>query len=279
MQLSAESTSRFVQAGDVRIHYHEAGEGPVLLAIHGGAPGAYGWGNFGQNLAALSQHFRVVIVDLPGYGKSDKPAIATGRYGFYADVFENMLTALGIDRCHIVGLATGGAAGLMMALRRPELIERLIVVAPPVGPSLFAAAPTEGAKHIMGYYGGTGPSREKMQRYLETIIFDKSRITDELIDDRHRVSIDPDFMATAHEGHARSTPVEPIWQRLSEVETETLIIWGRENRVIGFDVGLFMLAQMKRAQLNVYGRTGLWAPWEQTARFNRDVIGFLSADI
>lgn len=71
MTISYESTSKFVQVGDVKIHYHEAGTGPVLLMIHGGAPGAYGWGNFGPNLAALSKHFRTLIVDLPGFGWSD----------------------------------------------------------------------------------------------------------------------------------------------------------------------------------------------------------------
>jgi pimeloyl-ACP methyl ester carboxylesterase len=58
-----ESTSRFADADGIRVHYHEAGDGPSLL-IHGGAPGAYGWGNFGRNLEELSRTFRTAIVDL-----------------------------------------------------------------------------------------------------------------------------------------------------------------------------------------------------------------------
>ena len=61
MTLTRENTSRFVQAGGVRVHYHEAGTGPVLLCIHGGAPGAFGWGNFGRNLPALSRCFRTLV--------------------------------------------------------------------------------------------------------------------------------------------------------------------------------------------------------------------------
>ena len=82
MTLTRENTSRFVQAGEVRVHYHEAGDGPVLLCIHGGAPGAFGWGNFGRNLPALARHFRTLVVDLPGYGLSDKPDIEGPRTGF-----------------------------------------------------------------------------------------------------------------------------------------------------------------------------------------------------
>ena len=259
----------------MRIHYHEAGEGPVLLAIHGGAPGAYGWGNFGQNLEALSKHFRVLIVDLPGYGRSDKPVVDGGRYGFYADTFIAMLDALEVDRCHVVGLATGGCAALMMAIRAPERVRRLVLVAPPAGPVLFQPWPSEGAKLIMGYYGGDGPSRQKMEQYLRTVICDKSRIDEALIDDRYRVSIDPDFMASAPEGRGKGAAVEPIWQMLGQVKAEALILWGRENPVIGFDVGVFMLGQMPTAQLNIYGSTGLWLPWEQAERFSADVVGFL----
>jgi 4,5:9,10-diseco-3-hydroxy-5,9,17-trioxoandrosta-1(10),2-diene-4-oate hydrolase len=276
--LTPEATSRFVQAGDIRLHYHEAGQGPVLLAIHGGAPGAFGWGNFGQNMPALAERFRVLIVDLPGFGRSDKPAIEGGRYGFYAGAFERMLDVLGVDACHLVGLATGGAAAIMMALRQPRRVRKMVLVAPPVAPPIFATTPTEGAKHIMGYYGGEGPSRDKMRRYLETIIHDRGRVTEDLIEERYLASVDPEFMATAPEGRDRGVPVEPLWTRLSEIETETLILWGRENRVVGFEAGVFMLGQMRRADLSVYGRTGLWLPWERQARFERDVIDFLSVD-
>ena len=106
MPLTAEETSKYVQAGEVRTHYHEAGAGPVLLVIHGGAPGAFGWGDFGHNLEGLSKRFRTLIVDLPGYGKSDKPQIEGGLYAFYAATFEAMLDALGIRTAHILGLAT-----------------------------------------------------------------------------------------------------------------------------------------------------------------------------
>jgi 4,5:9,10-diseco-3-hydroxy-5,9,17-trioxoandrosta-1(10),2-diene-4-oate hydrolase len=274
-ELTADKTSRFVQVGDLRIHYHEAGEGPVLLAIHGGAPGAYGWGNFGPNLPALADRFRTLIVDLPGFGKSDKPVIEGGRYTFYAEAFEQMLDALAIEHCHIIGLATGAATGLMMALRQPKRVNRMVLASPPAGPGLFQPRPSEGAKIIMSYYGGEGPTREKMRRYLETIIFDKSRITEELLDERYQISIDPDFMATAPEGRDRHVVVEPLWQSLDRIQAPTLLVWGRENRVVGFDVGLFMLSQMPNAHLNIYGRTGLWAPWEQLEKFNADVIAFL----
>ncbi|MDP3658821.1 alpha/beta fold hydrolase [Phenylobacterium sp.] len=277
MALTAEGTSRFVQAGDVRIHYHEAGEGPVLIAIHGGAPGAFGWGNFGRNMEALSKHFRTLIVDLPGYGQSDKPPIQGGQYGFYAKIFMAMFDALGIDKAHVVGLATGGGVGIKIALDHPERVDRLVLVSAAGGASMFQPQPSEGMKVIRGYYGGEGPSRDKMRRYLEMMMFDHAMITDELIEERYQASIDPAFMAQAPEGRPGSVPVvEPVWKDLDQIKARTLVIWGRDNRVQGYDNALFMLSRIPEVEVHIYGATGLWVPWERAAAFNREVIGFLT---
>lgn len=274
--LTAESTSKFVQAGDVRIHYHEAGTGPTLLCIHGGAPGAFGWGNFGRNLAFLSQKFRTLIVDLPGYGKSDKPIFEGGRQAFYARVFRDMLDALKIDKTHIIGMATGGSTAIKMALDYPERLNRLVLVSAAGGLSLFSSAPTEGSKVIGNYYAAPGPSVEKMKHYLETIMYDHALITPELIQERYTASIDPEFMATAPEGRPEVRQVaEPLWQDLHKIKAKTLVIWGKDNRVQTFDNALFMLARVPDVQVHIFGQCGLWVPWEKADEFNELVSGFL----
>jgi 4,5:9,10-diseco-3-hydroxy-5,9,17-trioxoandrosta-1(10),2-diene-4-oate hydrolase len=276
MAITSESTSRFVQANDVKVHYHEAGTGPVLIAIHGGAPGAFGWGNFGRNMEALSKHFRTIIVDLPGYGQSDKPPIEGGQYGFYSRVFAAMMEALGIKKAHLMGLATGGGAAIKMALDWPDRIDRLVLVSAAGGLSMFQSQPTEGMKVIRSYYGGEGPSREKMRAYLEMIMFDHSLITDELIDERYQASIDPAFMVQAPEGRPGSSPtVEPLWKDLERIKARTLVVWGRENRVQGYENALFMFNRIPDVQMHIYAGAGLWIPWEKANAFNQEVIGFL----
>lgn len=280
MPLTAEETSKFVQAGDVKVHYHEAGSGPVLLCIHGGAPGAFGWGNFGRNMDALSQNFRTLIVDLPGYGKSDKPNVAGGRYAFYAKVFKDMLAALNIEKAHVIGMATGGGAAMMLAMQSPELIDRLILVSSAGGMPLFQLNPSEGQKVIQGYYGGEGPTYEKMRRYLQTIMYDSSLITDELIQERYDASIQPEFMVQAPEGRGAENQqvTEAVWKDMEKIKAKTLVIWGRENRVQSYDNALFMLARIPDVELHVYGKTGLWVPFERAKEFNREVKTFLLED-
>lgn len=67
MSFTEEATSKFVDAGDLRIHYNEAGTGDPLLLIHGGGPGASGWSNYRRNVDALARDFRVLVIDLPGF--------------------------------------------------------------------------------------------------------------------------------------------------------------------------------------------------------------------
>ena len=274
--LTRENTSRFVQAGAVKVHYHEAGSGPVLLCIHGGAPGAFGWGNFGRNMQALSQHFRVLVVDLPGYGRSDKPQVDGPRTGFYARVFIDMLDALGIEKAHVMGMATGGSAALKMAIDHPARIDRLIVINSPGGLSLFHPAPPKPGSH--DYYGGDGPSLEKMRQTVSRIVYDPSILTEDVIQERFEASIDPEFMASAPEGKggAPGQTLEPLWQDLHRIQSQTLVIWGRDNTTLNFDNALFMLHRIPNVRVHIHGRCALWVPYEKAQEFNSNVIGFLS---
>lgn len=276
MTLTRESTGRFVQSGDVRIHYHEAGEGPVLLCIHGGAPGAFGWGNFGRNLPALSRHFRTLIVDLPGYGLSDKPAVEGPRTSFYARTFRDMLDALDIRQAHVLGMATGGTVALKMALDHPERVGKLVVVNAPGGLSLFQTGTPRPASH--DYYAGEGPSMERIRANLERIVYDKTLITDEIVRERYEASIDPAFMAQAPEGKGGNPggTIEPLWQDLHRIQADTLVIWGREHQTLNYDHALFMLSRIPNARVHIHGKCGLWVPFEKADEFNRNVVSFLS---
>jgi len=272
--LTPEATARFVEAGGVRIHLHEAGTGPLLLLIHGGAPGAYGWGNFGQNLAAFAERFRTVIVDLPGYGGSDLPRdpgeIERGRYALYARIFADLIRELGEERAHVVGLATGGAAAIALALDHPDVVDRLVLVSSAGALPLFTPTPSEGQKLLRSYYGGKGPSREKMARYLEMMLFDHSLLTDDLVEERYQASL-------VQRPNDIGSP-EQLWKRMEEIQARTLVIWGRDNRVQGYDNALFMLQRIPDVEVHLFGRTGLWVPFERAARFEALVTDFLDAD-
>lgn len=264
-----ESVCRFVTVQGVRLHLHEAGEGPLLLLIHGGAPGAYGMGNFGQNLPGLAREVRTVIVDLPGCGGSDPATIVGGRYSFYAALFTDLIHQLGAQSASVVGMATGGGVAIAMAAASPQVVDRLVLVGPAGGLPLFSVSPSEGIKTIRDYYNAPGPSLEKMRAYLEMIVFDASTINDTLVEERYEMSI-------AAPRTESGPGAENMWDMLPRISAPTLLLWGRDNRLQGYDNGLFMLNRIPDAELHVFARTGLWIPWERQKRFESLVLDFLS---
>lgn len=272
--LTYETTSRFVNAGGIRVHYHEAGTGPSLLLIHGGAPGAFGWGNFGRNLEELSRSFHVVIVDLPGYGRSDKPEVGSGRHLMYAETMVALIDELGLGRTYVVGMATGGAVAIRMAVDFPEYVDKLVLVSSSGGQNMFQLPPRSSP--MRAYYAGDGPSLPKMREYLEEVIYDNELITDDVLQERYEASVDPVFMVQAPEGRSdkRHTPDE-LWKRLDEITAQTLIIWGRENRMQPYENAVFMLSRIRHSQLHVFGECGLWVPYERRAEFNALLKQFL----
>jgi len=183
--LSEEATSRYLQAGGLRIHYHEAGWGYPLICIHGGGPGASGWSNYQRNIGALSQHFRTILIDLPGYGRSDKKLqLEGGRFAFYAKVVRDFMDALGIQRAHFIGNSLGGGTALKFALEFPQRAHRLVLMGPAGGLSPFSPQPPEGMKVLWSYYDPPGPSLEKLRAFLEVMVYDPSQLTEELVQER-----------------------------------------------------------------------------------------------
>ena len=110
-----------------RLSLLEAGTGAPVIAIHGlGATKA----SFLATVAALAPRFRVIAIDLPGFGDSDKPVGAAYDARFFADAVVELLDALELDRAHLIGNSLGGRVALEAGLRAPERVDRLALLAP-----------------------------------------------------------------------------------------------------------------------------------------------------
>ena len=97
--------------------------------LHGGGPGASGMSNYARNVGALACVHRVVVPDMPGYGKSTKGLDRGDPFGSLAASMLGMLDALRIERAHILGNSLGGACALRMAIERPAAVGRLVLPA------------------------------------------------------------------------------------------------------------------------------------------------------
>jgi len=276
MGLTAEGTSKFIQAGKHRLHYHEAGEGPALLMIHGGGPGASGWSNYRRNIDVFSKHFRVIIPDLPGFAQSDKPVIDGSLYKYYSESMRDLLDTLGVEKTHIIGNSLGGATALKLALVTPERVDRLVLMGPGGGLQIYSPRPTEGIKHLFNYYEGDGPTREKLTGFLDCMVHDRTMIDEELFEERLSSSIQPGLKDSWPFNSKRPPVMEPLWKQYDQVQQPTLLIWGRDDRAVPMDNAWAMLNQINDVRLHIFGKTGHWAQWERAQEFNKLVLGFLT---
>jgi len=273
---SVQLESKFVTVEGVRIHYQEVGEGTPLICIHGAGPGASSASNFKNNTPVLSEKFRVILYDMPQFGKSEKVAIDEGRLTFNGRILKGFMEQINVEKASFLGNSMGGQAALKLAIDNPERIERLAVIgSTPVALSVFNPQPLEGIKMIAGYYKGDGPSREKMRALVETLVYDSSFLTDDVLEERYQSSIDPEVL-DLHANRQKPLPKQDLLFELSKIKAKTLLIWGLDDRFGALDIGLTMLRYIQGAQMHVFSNWGHWAQVEHADEFNRLTTDFFS---
>jgi pimeloyl-ACP methyl ester carboxylesterase len=275
MDLVAEKVlGNFVQAGAVRIHYGEAGAGPPVICLHGTGPGADAWTNFRLNAGALADHHRTLLVDLPRFGRSEKVVVKGPRLDYLSGAIRAFMDALGLARAHFVGNSMGGQVALKLAIDTPERVGRMVLVAPaPIGHSVFAPMPTETVRMIADYYGGEGPSYEKMRRLMRSLVYDPASLSEEVVRARYQASVDPETIAANKGPHWAHQSLE---HELDRARCPVLLVWGQDDRASPLDHALVMLRKMPQARLHVFGRCGHSVQLEHPVEFNRLALDFLA---
>ncbi|MBI5337848.1 MAG: alpha/beta fold hydrolase [Mycolicibacterium rufum] len=259
------------------------GDGHPVVLLHGGGPGASGMSNYSRNIDALAASYRVLVPDMPGYGRSSKRIDHDDPYGHLADALRGMLDELRIGRAHLVGNSLGGAAALRLALDTPQRVGKLVLMGPG-GIGITRRLPTDGLKSLLSYYGGDGPSREKLAAFIRTyLVHDGAEVPDDLIDLRYLASIDPQVVADPP--LRRPSGPRTLWRmdltrdrRLRSLPNQTLVLWGRDDKVNRPDGGQMLLTMMPNAELVMTSRTGHWFQWERAELFNQLVGDFLSSE-
>lgn len=274
---------RTVTVGRRQVHLSEGGEGPVVLMLHGGGPGASGLSNYGRNIGALAEHFRLLVPDMPGYGKSTKGVDRADPFGDLAGSMLEMLDLLGVKRAHVIGNSLGGACALRMALDQPTRVGRLVLMGPG-GVNTTRSLPTKGLQHLLDYYSGEGPTLAKLRQFIrEDLVFDGSAVPEALIEERFKASIDPEVIAQPPLRRPRGIPKfsrldftrDP---RLQRCQSPTLVLWGTEDKVNRPSGGIALQQRMRRCDQYLFARTGHWVQWERADEFNAVATAFLQQD-
>lgn len=262
-----------IDAGGIRTNYHDLGAGFPVLMIHGSGPGVSAWANWRLVMPELARARRVIAPDMVGFGFTERPRGQVYDMDVWVAQAVGLLDALDIERADLVGNSFGGALALAIAIRHPRRVRRLVLMGSVGVP--FEITP--GLDAVWGYT----PSFDNMRRLIDLFAWDRRLVTDELAQLRYEASIRPGFQESfsAMFPAPRQRWVDAMASAEADIRAiahETLVIHGRDDRVIPLSNSLTLAQWIARAQLHVFGRCGHWTQIEHAARFARLVADFLA---
>lgn len=245
----------FINVQGTRTHYHDVGEGTPVLLLHGSGPGVSAWANWQHAIPSLAENSRVLALDIVGFGHTERPDDVRYSLRTWTDHVWNFLDALGIDKVSIIGNSLGGRIACQMAEDNDTRLDRIVLMgAPGVGMTL-----TEGLKALRAYE----PSPKNMRNLLiNYFAVDSSIITDDLVRIRYEASAAPGaheayhlmFFSPDHAGSELAITEEQV----RGITAPTLLVHGREDRVVPVDVAWNMVHLLPDGDLHVFSRCGHW---------------------
>ena len=264
---------RLIRTGGFETHVHDLGSGAPVLFIHGFGPGVSTWANWRLALPVLAQSRRVIAPDMVGFGYTDRPAGIPDHMDTWVQQALDLLDALDLPQVDLVGNSFGGALSLALTIRAPERVRRLMLM----GSAGVRFPITPGLDAVWGYE----PSFAAMRGLLDVFAHDRKLVNDELAQLRYEASMRPGF----HESFAAMFPaprqrwvdaMASLDADIRRLPHETLVIHGREDKVIPLATSLTLATLISRAQLHVFGQCGHWTQIEHAARFAQLVGNFLA---
>jgi pimeloyl-ACP methyl ester carboxylesterase len=271
---------RQMDVDGARVNYCEMGEGGTPIVFVHGLAGC--WQNWLENIPRFARHHRVIALDLPGFGDSPMPPweISISNYGRLVDEFCRRLNLHG---CVLVGNSMGGFIAAETAIAEPEWVERLVLVsAAGISSTRVRREPTEAIARMMAAAAPlTFQLREHgMRRWrlryamFRNIFHAPHRLRPELLwEFSHGAQDAPAFLP------ALGTLLGyDFLDRLKRVRVLTLIVWGRDDRVIPAADALEYRRHLGNSRLAIFDRCGHVPMAERPVRFNRLLDEFHSED-
>jgi pimeloyl-ACP methyl ester carboxylesterase len=271
---------RYIQAGNLKTRYWALGDkGSPVILIHGLGASAEIWM---YNIEALARQHRVLVPDLPGFGRSDQPGPSFSPFD-YTSFLDAFMKALRIEKGSLVGQSLGGGIALHAALRLPQKVEKLVLVdSAGLGTEVIwtlklMSLPLAG--EIL-----CRPSRIGLRLFFKLAVRDQNLITEDFIELYYQFLSRPGFQEfflrilrqVVDLRGAREEILNPIMNHLQDIAQPVLIVWGEKDRVLPLKHGFLGRERLPRARLQIMEGCGHIPFFERAAEFNRLVFEFLS---
>lgn len=261
-----------IQCGDIQTNYHDVGTGEPVLLLHGSGPGVSAWANWRLTIQALQHDYRLLAPDFAGFGYSVFPENTHFSRDLWLQQIVDFLDALGLDKVSVIGNSFGGSMALALAIYHPERVNKLILMGSVGVPFEL----TDGLDKVWGYT----PSFENMQAIMKIFAYNQNLVGDDLVNMRYLASTKPDTRAAYERMFPapRQQWVEAMShseQDIRSIAHPTLMVHGRDDRVIPLSTSLTMLDWIEHSQLHIFSQCGHWTQIEHASHFTQIVDVFL----
>lgn len=276
----AEATS--IPVGDYvevcdgwRMHLHERGKAtsgrPTILFLHGSGPGASGYSNFQKNMdhfADLGWH--VLAPDYLGFGLSDKPRELEFSSDLHTRSIVDLLAAKGVRKAVPVGNSLGGLIALQLTLGHPDLVAKLVLMAPGgIVDAAEWAGDMPGLNAMFKLVGEQNKDRDAFRAVLHRIAADPATITDEVIDQRLPIwKEQPPEVYSTMKTHV-------FGDRLHEIAVPVLCFWGQKDEFLPVSHAAIVAERVRDVRVVISSHAGHWFMIEEADYFNRQIDWFL----
>ena len=275
MNAPSPELGRSIRTGAFHTNVHDLGQGGgrPLLMIHGSGPGVSAYANSRLAMPVLSKARRVIAPDMVGFGFTDRPAGIAYSMDVWVKQAIDLMDSMDLPQVDLVGNSFGGGLSLALAIRHPQRVRRLVLMG-----SVGVPFPiTKGLDDVWGYT----PSIEAMRGLLDCFAYSRELVNDELAQLRYQASIRPGFQESfsAMFPAPRQRWVDAMASAeasIRQLPHETLVLHGREDKVIPLSNALTLAQWIPKVQLHVFGHCGHWTQIEHADRFNRLVGDFLA---
>lgn len=262
---------KFVSTGSFRTHYIEDGSGDPVILLHGGGAGADGFSNWTTCLPLFAKRRRAIAPDLVGFGHTDKPDPSGFTYSQDARNTQIIafIEALGLERVSIVGNSMGGATALGVAMRRPDLVENLVLM----GSAGIPSAPSPELGAILNY----DFTLDGMRRIIAALANPDFVAGEDQVRYRYELSVEPATRAayTATMGWVRDNGFGYSPGEIQKVTTRTLVVNGKDDLVVPIASAYRFLELLENSTGYLIPQCRHWAMIEYPEVFSSVALDFL----
>jgi pimeloyl-ACP methyl ester carboxylesterase len=270
----------FAKADEHTYHYLDLGTGPDTVLLHGGGPGCTGWSDFGPVAHLFAADRRCLIPDILQYGRSDKCRIEGPMWDFHAASVVALLDELGVQDADFVCNSWGGTIALNLAARYPHKVRSVTLTGSmPVFYGPLAPLPENGHRGRTArdrYYGGQGPTREKLRQLITSLEwYDPDLLPEETLDLRYEQSLNPEERALAAMTDGPRGDWQDLTAELALIEAPVLLMWGMQDAFLTPDYPLMLARMIKHGSLHVMDHASHHLQEERPVAYHAVVDGFL----